>query len=237
MGSNDYDNEKPLHDVYLEGYWMGKTEVTVGQFRAFLKAKKHETEAEKSGGANTWENTGFKQGDNHPVVYVSWNDAVEYCRWLSEKTGLDFKLPTEAQWEKAARGTNSFKYPWGNHDPFYKGKWYANYAAHDSWDKRGEDSSEYTAPVGSYPGGASPYGLLDMAGNVWEWCSDWYKSDYYKDKDSPKKNPTGPNSGTYRVVRGGGWGDFARGLRCAFRGYGMPSIRYYNVGFRLSQDN
>ncbi len=248
MGSNEYDNEKPPHTVHLDGYWMGKYEVTVKQFGLFAKDTGYITEAEKSGGAYTWtgekweqkegidwKNPGFKQDENHPVVCVSWNDAVEYCKWLSGKKGVNFKLPTESQWEKAARGTDKRKFPWGNHDPYYQGKWYANYAAHDSWEKRGEDGFEYTSPVGLYPQGVSPYGLLDMAGNVWEWCSDWYDADYYK--NSPKKNPTGPDGGTYRVLRGGSWGNDAGYLRCSGRSSAGPSDRVSSVGFRLCQDN
>jgi sulfatase modifying factor 1 len=248
IGSNDYDNEKPPHTVYLDGYWMGKYEVTVRQFGLFVRDAGYVTQAEKNGGAYTWtgenweqkegidwKNPGFKQEDNHPVVCVSWNDAVEYCKWLSGKKGVNFKLPTEAQWEKAARGTDQRKYPWGNHDPYYNDKWYANYAAHDSWEKRGEDGFEYTSPVGSYLQGASPYGLLDMAGNVLEWCSDWYGSDCYK--NSPQKNPPGPDSGAYRVLRGGGWGYYAVYLRCSVRYDGRPSDRYNFAGFRLCQDN
>ena len=229
MGSSDYDDEKPPHDVYLDGYWMGKTEVTMGQYKRFISETDHIS-------LPSWASK-YSPGDNHPVVGVSWDDAVAYCKWLSNKKEAKFKLPTEAQWEKAARGTDSFKYPWGNHEPFYNGKWYANYAAHDNWDKRGADGFEYNAPVGSYPAGASPYGLLDMAGNAWEWCDDWYKSDYYKEKDSQKKNPTGPNNGPYRVIRGGGWYYYARSLRCSNRYYDMPSKRGNDVGFRLSQDN
>jgi len=246
MGSNIYDSEKPPHTVYLDGYWMGKYEVTVRQFGLFVKDTGYVTQAESEGGAYTWtgnnweqkesidwKNPGFKQEDNHPVVCVSWNDAVEYFKWISGKKGVNFKLPTEAQWEKAARGTDQRKYPWGNHDSYYNGKWYANYAAHDSWEKRGEDGFEFTSPVGFYPQGASPYGLLDMAGNVWEWCSDWYGP--YSEKY--QKNPIGPEIGTYRVLRGGGWYYDARGLRCSFRGDVRPSDRYSYVGFRLCQDN
>jgi formylglycine-generating enzyme required for sulfatase activity len=235
MGSNEYDNEKPPHTVFLDGYWMGKYEVTVKQFGLFVEDAGYVTEAESSGGAyawtgQTWEkkkdinwkNPGFKQQDSHPVVCVSWNDALEYCRWLSNKKGVNFKLPTEAQWEKAARGTDGRKYPWGDTKP---GETLANFNIEIS----------KTTPVGSYPAGASPYGLLDTAGNVWEWCSDWYDPDYYK--NAPKENPMGPKSGTGRVMRGGGWADRAVPLRCAYRLNGYPYRRFNTVGFRLCQDN
>ncbi len=235
MGSNDYKDEKPIHTVILDGYWIGKTEVTVGQFRQFVEDKGYKTDAEKSGGAYTWtgkdwekkkdinwKNPGFKQDDNHPVVCVSWNDAKAYCDWLSTEKDLPFKLPTEAQWEKAARGTTKSKYPWGNNEP-------DNTLANFKW------MVGKTSPVDSYSGGASPYGLLNMAGNVWEWCYDWYDSGYYN--KSPDRNPTGPDSGSNRVVRGGGWLVDAGYLRCADRAVVRPSDRGPNLGFRLSQDN
>ncbi|MGD2085782.1 MAG: SUMF1/EgtB/PvdO family nonheme iron enzyme [Candidatus Aminicenantes bacterium] len=234
MGSNDGNNdEKPPHKVYLDGYWMGKTKVTVKQFRAFVKAKNYVTQAETDGwafilnnqwnkrkGAN-WQDPGFKQDDNHPVVCVSWNDAAAYCGWLSEKTGLQFKLPTEAQWEMAACGTGDRKYPWGNQEP---DKYLANF---------GKNIGK-TTPVDSYRQAASPYELLDMAGNVWEWCYDWHSSDYYKNETG--NNPTGPWTGKNRVMRGGSYYVFASYLRCAYRGNADPSNRYNGVGFRLCQN-
>ncbi len=252
MGSDDYDNEKPPHNVLLDGYWMGKTEVTVGQFRIFINDNGYMTEAERSGGAYVyaegswqekidanWKNPYFSQDDKHPVVCVSWNDANAYCDWLSKKTGLKFKLPTEAQWEKAARGEDRRKYPWGNNPPSGDK---VNFADKQAWEKEKfdwadkdiDDGYAYTSPVGTYPHGASFYGLLDMAGNVWEWCADWYGSDYYK--NSPGKNPVGSESGTDRVLRGGGWGDDAPDIRCATRYFYDPSYRSYFVGFCLCQD-
>ncbi|MGD2093355.1 MAG: SUMF1/EgtB/PvdO family nonheme iron enzyme [Candidatus Aminicenantes bacterium] len=225
MGANVYRNEKPLHKVYLDGYWMGKTEVTMKQYKAFINEKRYRSLPDYA--------QKYSPGNEHPVVGVSWEDAVAYCKWLSKKTGLNFKLPSEAQWEKAAQGIERLKYPWGNHGPFYNGKWYANYAAHDSWDKKGADGFEYTAPVGSYPIGASPYGLMDMAGNVWEWCNDWHA--FYSSK--PQVNPTGPRGGTGRVMRGGGWFIFAKLLRCANRNSERPSYHSGFVGFRLCQNN
>jgi serine/threonine-protein kinase len=230
MGSNDYDDERPPHEVFLDGYWMGKTEVTVGQYKAFISDTEH-----KYLSASV---SKYSPGDNHPVVYVSWEDADAYCKWLSKKIGLNFKLPTEAQWEKAARGTEQRKYPWGDSPPSGKK---VNYADKQlslkekyGWaDKNVDDGYAYTAPVGSYQAGTSPYGLLDMAGNAWEWCSDWYGP--YSDKY--QKNPTGPETGTYRVLRGGSWYFGAVHLRCAFRENDDPSVRDDGVGFRLCQDN
>jgi iron(II)-dependent oxidoreductase len=156
------------------------------------------------------------------VTGVSREDAAAYCKWLSGKLGVrfNFKLPTEAQWEKAARGTDARNYPWGNRKP---DKILANFA------------SNKTSPVGSYIQGASPYGLLDMAGNVWEWCQDLYDGKYYH--SSPDKNPTGPKSGTIRVMRGGSWDVRAVILRCSYRRYVVLSGRDGDVGFRLCQDN
>jgi formylglycine-generating enzyme required for sulfatase activity len=214
IGEKDYNSyyadETPLHKVYLDGYWIGKYEVTFAQYDRYC----NETKIEKT------DDEGWGR-ENRPVINVSWNEAGAYCQWLSDKTGLQFNLPTESQWEKAARGNDQRKYPWGGREP---DKDLANFSF-----KVGK-----TTPVGSYPAGASPYGLLDMAGNVWEWCSDRYEAGYYK--NSPLKNPTGPAGGSYRVFRGGGWHYYARFLRCADRSNHGPSNRYYFLGFRLRQD-
>ncbi len=210
MGSNDgEDDEKPPHQVYLDGYWMGKTEVTFEQYDKYCAEAGKTKPDDRRWGRGT-----------RPIIYVSWNDADEYCKWLSEKIGLKFKLPTEAQWENAARGIKGRKYPWGNKEP---DEALANFGG-----KVGK-----TTPVGSYPQGASPYGILNMAGNVWEWCNDWCGG-YDAGR---QKNPKDPENGTYRVVRGGGWDYYASYLRCAYRYYGRPSNRFSSLGFRLSQDN
>ena len=252
MGSDGkiYNDEKPVHLVTLDGYWIGKYEVTVGQFKEFVKETGYRTEAEKGDGAYVytkdadwvkkkdanWQNPYFKQGDKHPVVCISWNDAVAYNKWLSEKMGLPFKLPTEAQWEKAARGTDGRKYPWDDSPVSGEKLNFADKNTEFSWsDKSIDDGYKYTAPVGSYLSGASPYGLLDMAGNVWEWCSDWFDEDYYE--KSPGKNPTGPDSGSYRVVRGGSWDFSADFVRCAIRDDSDPAYRDISLGFRLCLDN
>jgi formylglycine-generating enzyme required for sulfatase activity len=208
MGANDgNDNEKPLHEVDLDGYWIGKYEVTFAQYDRYCGETGKENPGDEGWGR-----------ENRPVINVSWDDAAAYCRWLSQKTGLKFQLPTEAQWEKAARGSRGFQYPWGN--DFDKTKC-------NSYESR----LDKTMPVGSFPSGKSPYGCMDMAGNVWEWCADWYDNDYYK--NSPSKNPPGPAHGSARVLRGGSWIGVAPFCRAAFRAHYLPAFRDDFVGFRL----
>jgi len=238
MGSNDgSSDEKPIHTVYLDKYYMGKYEITVGQFRKFVNATGYKTDAEKSGGASvytngTWQNKAdanwgnpyFSQGENSPVVCISWYDANAYCDWAG---GLP--LPTEAQWEKAARGTDGRKYPWGNSWVGNK----CNYGLPSTPSYPGaNDGYKYTFPVGSFSTGISPYGCYDMAGNVWEWCSDWYGENYYD--SSPSSNPTGPasSSWSYRVLRGGSWLDDGDGCCSSNRGSHYPVARNFIMGFR-----
>jgi len=238
MGSNESDDEKPIHTVYLDAFYIDKYEVTNAQYRKFVKAGHKEPEG--YGYVNgTWQ-TGFKpwsdsnfKGDNQPVVCVSWEDAKAYADWIGKR------LPTEAEWEKAARGgVTGKKYVWGDEFPPSKNagnfadisakKVFINWSIIDGYD----DGYTYTAPVGSFkPNG---YGLYDMAGNVWEWCSDWYDSNYYA--TSPKLNPAGSASGSYRVLRGGSWLFFRNGslLRVSNRDYGAPTLLYYKLGFRCA---
>ena len=211
MGSTDDEgvrDERPQRKVYLDGYWMYKTEVTVAQYRKFCKATNREMPE-----APEW---GWKE--DHPVVNVSWHDAVDYAKWAGAS------LPTEAQWEKAARGTDGRVFPWGN-------EWDAGACANSvSWSLKG------TKPVGSCPAGASPYGCVDMAGNAWEWCADWYDEAYYGN-EAPSRNPPGPASGSDRVLRGGSWHlDYFVFFRCAYRISFSPDLRSGDFGgFRCSR--
>jgi len=208
-------DELPQHEVYLDEYWIGKYPVTNEQYQVFVaetnnKSPKHWFKSEIPIGK-----------ENHPVVYVSWKDSRDFCNWLSKKNRLKIDLPTEAQWEKAARGTDGRIYPWGNESP---DKSLANF------DRNIGDTTE----VGKYPDGASPYGALDMAGNVWEWVADWYDEYYYS--NSPATNPEGPSSWEGRVLRGGSWRDIKDLIRSAVRDRNNPTdtFYYYGYGFRCA---
>jgi formylglycine-generating enzyme required for sulfatase activity len=212
--SKAYDREIPQHTVTLSEYAIGKYPVTVAQYRVFVKDTERELDD-------------YFQGDssygNHPVVKVSWHDAMAYGEWLTGKLNTDgidclISLPTEAQWEKAARGNGGRIYPWED-DKINPNK--ANYD---------ETQINMTSPVGCFPGGKSFYEILDMSGNVFEWCRDWYDEGYYS--KSPEKDPIGPDDGTNRVLRGGSWNHVAVYCRSAYRWY-SPDYRYNSVGFRL----
>ena len=223
MGNNgaepySWSDELPQHSVYLSGYWIGKYAVTRGEYRRFMEATGHAAPAYWDA-VQDWGTGSFTQTDDHPVVGVTWYDAEAYCAWAGGH------LPTEAQWEKAARWTGSYPnvYPWGNAwDAEKCNNWYDHNAAGGGY-KRYQ-----TAPVGSYPSGASPYGLQDMAGNVWEWVADWYVS--YPGSPSPFDY-----TGSYRVLRGGSWGVSDNPDRCAGRGGNSPSNGWNYFGFRLAR--
>jgi len=230
MGSDSgSEDEKPVHQIYLDNYYMDKYEVTNALYQACVLTgictPPHITSSNTN--SNYYGNTQFA---DYPVINVDWYQANVYCEWR------DSRLPTEAEWEKAARGTSGYTYPWGEGEEGKMDCKMANY---------GECTSDTTA-VGSYPAGASPYDILDMAGNVREWVADWYLASYYD--NSPTKNPLGPDTGTHRVVRSGSWGGsylrawsgrtwyvFDFSVRSSFRGSGVPELWVYNLGFRCAR--
>ncbi len=243
-GEND---EHPVHRVYVDAFYIDMYDVTNAQFKRFADATAYVTDAEKQGWAKAWNEkdwsnvkganwrhphgakSGIDQIMNHPVVQVSWNDAVAYAQWARKR------LPTEAEWEKAARDTDDRKYPWGNTKPNGGRCNFADSNADFNWsDKSSDDGYQYTSPVGKYEDGKSSFGVYDMAGNVWQWCSDWYNEGYYS--DSPARDPKGPTGGEYHVFRGGSWSDKAEDLRAANRNGDDPSFRCDNLGFRCAQD-
>jgi formylglycine-generating enzyme required for sulfatase activity len=228
MGSSGSD-EKPQHTVYLDAFWIDRTEVTNAQYVQFLNAvgghegtcggrECAETKVEdkyshilRTGQDGRYVvESGFK---DHPVTQVSWYGAQAYCAWAGAR------LPTEAEWEKAARGDDGRSYPWGNEAPDCSKAQYG-------------DCGGATVAVGSRPAGASPYGTLDMAGNVWEWVADWYDPSYYS--SSATQNPQGPDSGERKVFRGGSWGYPAAFVRASDRARNRPTYAGFNVGFRCA---
>ena len=233
MGSNEgSDNEKPIHRVTLSDFAIGKYEVTVGLYLQFCtetntnwpewleKGNKYHVE---TGNDPYYKNKGYqrKGSENLPIVGVSWNDAAAYCQWLSSKTNKNYRLPTEAEWEYAARGGNQskgFKYSGSN--TIEDVAWYS------------ANSGSKTHPVGTK--GANELGIYDMSGNVWEWCSDWYDENYYK--NSVAQNPKGAQSGSLRVLRGGSWYSNVNNCRSSFRNRTVPNDRFSYFGFRLARD-
>ncbi|MHC4404660.1 MAG: formylglycine-generating enzyme family protein [Planctomycetota bacterium] len=251
-----FEDEYPLHRVRItRPFYLGVHEVTLGQFRQFVKDTGYKTDQEKGalfgdgfgfdpktgtsvrGADYSWQNVGFEQTDDHPVVHVSWNDAVEFCKWLSGKEGKTYRLPTEAEWEYACRAGTSTRYHHGDdpeglahvgnvHDATAKAKfpaWQPTIATRDGY--------VFTAPVGKFK--PNPFGLFDVHGNVWEWCADWYGKDYYK--TSPLEDPEGPNSGTFHVLRGGSWLNRPDDSRSADRGGDVPAFHYLYDGFRVAR--
>jgi formylglycine-generating enzyme required for sulfatase activity len=211
---NLVDWETPSHQVNLSNFYLARYPVTVAQYRLFAEQTEREMDEE-------WRRK--NRFDNHPVVEVSWHDAVAYCEWLTEElkdSGWRISLPKEAQWEKAARDADDRIYPW-------KGDFDENRL------NCAGTGIGTTSPVGCFPGGESPYGMQDMAGNVWEWCADWFGKSYYA--SSPSDNPVGPAEGSFRVLRGGSWGDTAGYCRVAFRRRNAPVSRSDFLGFRLSR--
>ena len=259
------NDEAPVHRVRItRDFFFGKTEVTVGQFRRFIEQSGYVPESVRDGtggyGYNrdydpeksvrgdafegrdpkySWRNPGFAQTDDHPVTNVTWNDAVAMAKWLSEKEGVRYRLPTEAEWEYACRAGTRTRYSSGN-DPrslFVVANVFDADAA-VNWEKwKGyavplHDGYAFTAPVASFAPNA--FGLYDMHGNVWEWTSDWHGEDYYA--KSPVDDPQGPESGRVHVRRGGSWHTWPFYARSAFRNWNTPQTRYTLVGFRLVRE-
>ena len=211
MGSTLRDDEKPVHRVYLNAFYMDKYLVTVEQYAKYLEATGQEAPPE-------WEIMNQAQHQKRPVVNIDWSDAATYCKWAGKR------LPTEAEWEKSARGTDGRLYPWGNDAPT---------RLHANFGKKGWENHMALVPVGMYEMGKSPYGIYDLAGNAWEWVNDWYDHDYYK--KSPAKNPQGPPTGKSKVVRGGNWLYVQEFLRSSFRFNAEPSGRQFGYGFRCAK--
>lgn len=213
MGSAEFSSERPAHRVRLTPYWIGRTEVTNRMYRRFL--------AETGRPPTTLAQEERFNGDEQPVVGVDYADAAAYCAWAGGR------LPTEAEWEFAARGTDGRRYPWGNDAPT---------PAHAVFDR--DFLKGQAAPVGSTPGDVSPFGLMDMAGNVSEWCADW-SAPYPPDGEEPLRNPQGPPSGTLRCRRGGSYMYSGSGLRITERypTAPVPILNRRYIGFRLAMED
>ena len=253
----DFADEAPVHTVKItKPFWLNSTEVTRGQFAKYLELSGHKTDAESDGKGGwgydpekhefvgrdvkySWQNPGFEQGEEHPVVNVSWHDCVKFCQWLSEKEGKKYRLPTEAEWEYACRAGTRSRYSSGD-DPesllkianTFDSDTKENFPKWDAFALQGHDGYKFTSPVGKFA--PNPFGLYDMHGSVWEWCSDWYDEEYYA--KSPIENPQGPAEGRLKVRRGGSWHTWSLYARSSFRNWNTPSTRYVLVGMRVVRE-
>lgn len=252
MGSPDSedgraDDEGPVHSVNISAFAMGKTEITRGQFAEFVNQTKHDTgdkcwtleggQYEERSGRN-WREPGYPQDDNHPVVCINWNDANAYAEWMSKKTGKQYRLPTEAEWEYAARGNTSTARYWGENPD--EACAYANGAdktaqaqiiGASSWSIHNcTDGFAYTAPVDSFKPNA--FGLNNMLGNVWNWTEDSYHDSY---NGAPTDGSAWQGDGAKRVLRGGSWNNSPRSVRAAVRNMEKPELRFSIFGFRLAR--
>ena len=211
-GSQALEDERPLHQVWVGSFSMDLHEVATARYAEFLTAT-HRLEPWQ------WNTVDLSQHGDRPVIGVDWSDADAYCRWKGKR------LPTEAEWEKSARGTDGRLYPWGNQVPR---KDLANFALGARF-----SYSQVLMPVQSYAQGKSPYGLYHMAGNVWEWVQDWYAINYYE--VSPERNPQGPEEGQFKVLRGGSWSDLPKYLLTYGRFKLTPETRNSYTGFRCAK--
>ena len=211
QGSSGSDDEMPVHSVTLSDYYIGETEVTQALWYAVMGQK-------PTSDGSQWESS-YGLSNEYPAYYVSWDDCQTFISKLNKLTGLSFRLPTEAEWEFAARG--------GNYSRGYK---YAGSNTVDDVAWHVDNSDSKTHAVGTKS--PNELGLYDMSGNVWEWCQDWYDDSYYS--SSPQTNPTGPSSGSFRVLRGGSWYGIVASCRVSYRYGDSPSYRYSSIGLRLA---
>ena len=205
-------DEQPQRTIILDTFSIDRYEVTNHQYQQFVLATGHRKAGPPSRYAKS---IGRMRGTNQPVVYVSWDDATEYCRWKGKR------LPTEAEWEKAMRGTDGRLWPWGNQEKPNGANW-----------ARVQDGSEVSARVGTFGTDKSPYGVMDGAGNVMEWVADWYQEGYYN--EAPDKDPSSPEFGTFRVMRGGAYTTTGADLRITSRSKMVPDFRDETIGFRCA---
>jgi formylglycine-generating enzyme required for sulfatase activity len=209
------EEEQPVHRVYVDAFEMAALQVRNRDFARFVEASSRPRPVQ-------WNDPNFSHPDQ-PVVAVSWLEAVQYCNWLSDRTGRRYRLPTEAEWERAARGgQEGFLYPWGNESPH----------AWDGYISRWPGSIEGPLPAGQGP--PNPFGLYDISENIHEWCADWFQRDYYA--HSPDRNPQGPVNGDRRASRGGSWRHQIKVSRCAARSSIPPRFQYLDYGFRVVRD-
>lgn len=211
-GTIGLDDERPLHKVWLAAYFMDLYEVTTSRYARFLAATGRTPPW-------LWDSVNLTIHGDRPVIGVDWDDADAYCRWTGKR------LPTEAEWEKAARGTDDRRFPWGNQAPTAE---LANFAVGARF-----SYSQALMPVGHYDKAASPFGLYDMAGNVWEWVQDWYDGGYYE--RSPERNPVGPEQGQFKVLRGGSWSELPKYLLTYGRFKLPPTTQNSYIGFRCAK--
>jgi formylglycine-generating enzyme required for sulfatase activity len=247
--SDGLPDEQPQRLVLTGTFLIDRNEVTNAAYERFVQATGHRAPMNANPASTVWEKNAPISGiGNHPVINVSWEDAVAYCTWMGRR------LPTEAEWEKAARGTDGRRYPWGNEWDFKKANSASYWAGRTidfqsgaDWEAfwiRGEGSKiskdkgikgeVLTMPIASFPESTSPYGLHDMAGNVAEWVQDWYNPNYYK--DAPLSDPQGPSRGAIKAMRGGSWLKPAISLRTSDRDWGTMDSRPSGTGIRCAKD-
>lgn len=208
-------DERPRRTIHVDTFLIDKHEVTNAQYLNFIAATGHKEPLNVYGDGSLFQ---VKDVARLPVVQVTWHDAADYCQWVGKR------LPSEAEWEKAARGPDGRRYPWGDEVPSsqrvnFNREWIA---------------ARTLRPVGALPGGASPYGVHEMSGNVREWVQDWYDQDYYH--VAPDRNPKGPKTGLLKVIRGGSWHSFEPDIRTAARGKGGFALKTHGIGFRCAGD-